>query len=142
MVADLGFDTCVNFVIDSLEGGDALVVDSGGKTRFGISGKAHPTLNIDELTRQEAICIYYDQYWQPAGCEMLSWPFNLVTFDTAVNQGVSQAVQMRLASYNWSQMLMERIDRYAHLADTKPDLAKYFRGWVNRCIMLYKRAKA
>lgn len=136
-----GFDTCVNFVIDSLEGGDALIVDSGGKTRFGISSKSHPTINIDELTRQEAIDIYHDQYWKPAGCDLLSWPFNLVTFDTAVNQGVSQAVQIRLACPTWSQMLLERMDRYAHLVDTKADLAKYFRGWVNRCITVYKRAK-
>lgn len=138
---DLGFDTCVNFVIDSLEGGDALVVDSGGATRFGISSRAHPTLDINELTRQEAIDIYHEQYWKPSGCELLSWPFNLVTFDTAVNQGVSQAVQMRLTSSTWSQMLLERIDRYVHLADTKPDLAKYLRGWVNRCLTVYKRAK-
>ena len=141
MADDLGFDTCVNFVIDALEGGDALVVDPGGKTRFGISTKSHPTISIEELTRQEAVDIYYEQYWKPAGCDLLSWPFNLVTFDTAVNQGVSQAVQLRLASQTWSQMILGRIDRYAHLADTKPDLAKYFRGWVNRCITLYKRAK-
>lgn len=135
-----GFDYCVNFVIDALEGGDAMVVDSGGKTKFGISQKAHPTLNIPELTRAMAVAIYREQYWTPAGCELVPWPFNLIVFDTAVNEGVTQAVKMRLKAYNWAEMLMERVGRYAHLADS-PEMTKFFRGWIGRCVTLYNKAK-
>lgn len=135
------FDYCVNFVIDSLEGGDALVHDTGGKTRFGISSRSHPTINIDNLTRQAAIDIYREEYWLPAGCEMMRWPFNLIVFDAAVNEGVSAAVKMRLACYNWAEMLMERVKHYAEISEL-PDHGRYFRGWINRCILLYQKAKS
>jgi lysozyme family protein len=141
MTAERGFDESVDFVIDVLEGGDCIVEDSGGITKFGISQKAHPTINVSTLTRADAIEIYREQYWKPAGCEMLRWPFCLVVFDTAVNHGVAKAVEMRLKAYNWAELLMERVVRYKFLRDTQPDKSKYLNGWIDRCILLYHKAK-
>ena len=38
-------------------------IDSGGETNFGISKRSYPTLDIKNLTRDDAINIYYNDYW-------------------------------------------------------------------------------
>lgn len=38
--------------------------DPGGKTKFGISAKSYPYLEIENLTKEQAIDIYYRDWWQ------------------------------------------------------------------------------
>lgn len=61
-------------------------------TNFGISACSYPGLDIPNLTREQADEIYHRDYWLKAGCEKLSWPLNLIHFDTAINFGVTTAV--------------------------------------------------
>jgi lysozyme family protein len=37
--------------------------DAGGETRFGISKRSYPALDIKNLTRDEAVNIYYTDFW-------------------------------------------------------------------------------
>jgi lysozyme family protein len=39
--------------------------DPGGLTKWGISQRAHPGLDIPSLTREDAIKIYRTEYWNP-----------------------------------------------------------------------------
>lgn len=39
--------------------------DPGGLTKYGISQKHHPALNIPELTLDEAKELYRKEYWEP-----------------------------------------------------------------------------
>lgn len=38
--------------------------DAGGETKFGISRRQYPNLDIKALTRDDAIAIYFRDYWQ------------------------------------------------------------------------------
>lgn len=128
-----GFAGAVNFVIDKVEGGDKLVVDSGGPTRFGISQKANPDLNIANLTRPQAAA-RYRKYWAQVGADQLPPALALVAFDTAVNHGVEKARAMVAQSGGDPATLLSlRAAEYERLAKD-PDNAKYLAGWRNRLI--------
>jgi len=62
-------------------------------TKFGISAGSYPTVDIVNLTKEQAIAIYERDYWQRSGADKLPWPLNLVVFDSAVNAGVGKAQQ-------------------------------------------------
>lgn len=66
--------------------------DPGGETRWGISKRQYPSLDIKNLSLQTAKLIYLRDYWRAAGCEAVLGPVRFDLFDTAVNAGVRQAV--------------------------------------------------
>jgi lysozyme family protein len=41
--------------------------DPGGETKYGISKRAYPNIDIAKLTLDQALNIYYNAYWQPLG---------------------------------------------------------------------------
>ncbi len=110
--------------------------DPGGETKFGISKRAYPQVDIMSLTVNEAKDIYKTDYWDRAGCDGLAWPLCLVVLDTAVNCGVDKAREFSDAAPNWTDYLFLRIEHYCNLR--KPE---YLRGWINRVLDLWKEAK-
>jgi lysozyme family protein len=94
------FETAVEFVL-AAEGGlvdDAS--DPGGLTKFGISQRAYPNLNIRDLTIDEAKALYRNDYWSRCSCDRLPAGIALILFDAAVNQGVSASIRMLQRSLN------------------------------------------
>lgn len=86
------FARAVSFLIDILEGGDKAVVDTGGLTRWGISKKAYPGVDIENLSRSGAEDIYRRDYWNRIKGDLLPGPIAFLVFVAAVNIGVHQAV--------------------------------------------------
>lgn len=68
--------------------------DPGGETRYGISKRAYPKLDIKNLTAEQASDIYRSDYWGPSGAAALPEPLDMVVFDTAVNMGIGKAIRM------------------------------------------------
>lgn len=68
--------------------------DPGGLTKYGISQRQYPTLDIANLTLDYAKAIYARDYWIPSGCPDLTDRIATCQFDAAVNLGVSQAVKL------------------------------------------------
>jgi lysozyme family protein len=134
------FDRCVDIVI-RLEGGDMITADSGGVTKWGISTKAHPDLNVRNLTLEQAKEIYRKEYWNACGAEFLTWPMNLAVFDCAVNQGVSVAVDIANDALDVAEVIVMRMRRYAKLADNRKDLRQYFRGWIGRLVKVWDASR-
>jgi len=66
--------------------------DPGGETKFGISKRAYPKLDIKALTMTSAANIYLTDYWIPAGCELVPEAVRYDLFDAAVNSGIRQAI--------------------------------------------------
>lgn len=149
------FGSAVAFVIDRLEGGDRAVTDSGGLTRFGISRRSHPDVDVAALTRLEAVAIYHARYWLPIQGDRLPRGLDLLVFDAAVNLGRPWAVRLlqevlrvdvdgllgpetlaaarafRPAS-ELRVLYLERRERYySDLAASKPVYKPYLYGW--RC---------
>ena len=68
--------------------------DPGGATKYGISKRAYPDLNIRNLSKKRAGEIYYNDYWEPCGCEDLPAGIDLIVFDTAVNCGTDKSIRI------------------------------------------------
>ena len=159
------FGSCASFVIDRLEGGSALITDTGGETRWGISKRAHPDVDIAHLTRFGALAIYHDRYWRVIHGDLLPRGLDLAIYDLAVNQGPSQAVRtlqrvLRLAedgimgpltlkaakayrpqSELRAQVNELRLRSYEAIAQTRPAThAKYLFGWRMRVMRVADEA--
>lgn len=67
--------------------------DPGGETKYGISKRAYPDLDIAGLTEEQAGEIYLRDYWMPIKAPELPLPVALMTFDAAVNMGLKRAAQ-------------------------------------------------
>ena len=66
--------------------------DKGGETNFGISKRWYPDLDIKNLSKQEAINIYYTDYWVPSKAEAVNNNLQATYFDMVINMGQHQAV--------------------------------------------------
>ena len=67
LVADYpeDFQKAVDDLINNWEGGYVFDPnDAGGMTKYGISQRSYPTLDIKDLSRDEAIAIYFRDFWQ------------------------------------------------------------------------------
>ncbi|MGH7925661.1 MAG: glycoside hydrolase family 108 protein [Candidatus Binatus sp.] len=67
--------------------------DPGGATKFGISARSYPALEIATLTRAAAIEIYWRDWWLRFGFARLPAAVAAKTFDVAVNMGAGHAIE-------------------------------------------------
>lgn len=65
--------------------------DPGGPTKYGISQRAYPKLNIKSLSRNQAREIYKKEYWDRIKGDELPSDVSRVLFDVALNSGVNIA---------------------------------------------------
>lgn len=123
--------------------------DPGGETKFGISKRSYPDVNIASLTVDGAKAIYYRDFWKPLADAHPAIRFQV--FDFAVNSGIQTAVRKlqaaigvaddghwgaksaaKLADMDVSDVIMlfaaERLDFWRKLS-TWPT---YGAGWAGR----------
>jgi lysozyme family protein len=94
------FDQCFDKLI-SHEGGYVNDPrDPGGETKFGISKRAYPQVDIKNLTLGAAKEIYKRDYWDRAQCDKLPPSVAYVLFDAAVNSGIGQAIRFLQRAVN------------------------------------------
>ncbi len=77
--------------------------DPGGETKFGISKRQYPELDIKNLTEEQAKEIYWRDYWLKAYCpelEEVHPKLAIYHFDTAVNIGIKRAGQILQRAIN------------------------------------------
>lgn len=107
--------------------------DAGGETKYGISKRAFPNLDIKNLTLEQAKEIYESQYWTRAGCPWLkSYELATVVFDTAVNCGVGFAKSCLEKTQDIDAYLELRKQRYFDVITKNPVNRKFRNGWANR----------
>lgn len=156
------FQLAVSWLIDRIEGGlvnDA--ADKGGLTRYGISQRAYPHLNISRLKRQDAEQLYWNDYWYKNNCHCLPPELAMFVFDSAVNHraGVgakllqqalritpvdgdigpkTQAAAMR-ADINevLTLALAMRADLYRAIIAADSSQARFATGWFKRLFLLH-----
>jgi len=118
--------------------------DPGGETKWGISKKEYPDLDIKNLTPELAADLYSKDYWDECGCDNLQYPLCTVVFDTAVNTGVGNAINwlrevQGLDTINASYGIIEkRREYYIDCCNKNTNLIRYIRGWVSRLSDLKK----
>lgn len=66
--------------------------DPGGETKFGISKRTYPHIDIANLTREQAKTIYRRDFWDPLGADAHP-SIRFQAFDFAVNSGIPTAIR-------------------------------------------------
>lgn len=67
--------------------------DPGGETKFGISKRSYPNVDIKALTRDQAAQIYRADFWDRIHADELADGVAFQAFDFAVNSGIETAVR-------------------------------------------------
>jgi lysozyme family protein len=74
--------------------------DKGGETKYGISKRSYPDLNIKNLSIETAKKIYFVDYWLKQKCAFLDEPLALKLFSLSVNMGNKRAALLLQKSLN------------------------------------------
>jgi lysozyme family protein len=86
-----------NLAFDRIIGHEAGYVndpnDPGGETKWGISKRSYPNLDIKNLTRDEAKKIYYYDFWMKINGEKLPDGVSYQLLDFAINSGIVTAIR-------------------------------------------------
>ena len=134
--ADMKFREGLKFVLE--REGSTHVREDGGResSKYGIlksTAKEHGQQgNVKDLTRSDAEAIY-KKIWEKSGAESLPFPLSTVHFDTYVNSPSAAEKILVKSQGNTDVYLRLREQRYARLAETRPEqYGKYLKGWSNR----------
>lgn len=125
--------------------------DPGGETKWGISKRRYPKVNIKELTREEAIELYKVDFWEVIDGAKLPDEVAYQLLDASINHGPDNAVRWLQRSVNVAddghlgpishaainrvppvdivlRFNAERIDFYTKLSTW----SSFGKGWVRR----------
>ncbi len=131
--------------------------DRGGRTRWGISSKAFPNVNLDELTLEGAKELYRTEFWEPLRAGELPPAAGLVLLDWAIHSGaprVARKLQIavgaapdgrigpktlaRARAYAPKELverlLLLRVDYILDICAADP--TQPLQGWLNRVVLL------
>lgn len=92
----MNFETAFNKIIFDHEGGEKITNhknDRGGKTKWGISQKSYPNLDIAKLTIDDARAIYKRDYWDKVKGDLFPYSISFALFDQAINRGVIPSIK-------------------------------------------------
>ena len=155
------FDAAVTKTLER-EGGGAFTddpTDRGGATKYGISQRAYPDLDIANLTEEKAREIYRHDYWnRMRGDDIASQAIAENIFDLCVNMGVktgSKLAQLSLdivpadgiigpqslgvingadESLFKARFAIAKMQRYADICNKDSSQKRFLLGWLNRTL--------
>jgi lysozyme family protein len=132
--------------------------DAGGETKYGISKRAHPDLDIKNLTKEQASQILINDYIVEPGFNDLA-PGSLrdQLIDFGYHSGPSAAIRTlqavlgvpvdgvlgpstRVALQRWdpirlnNALVKARVVKLAALVQAKPQNLKFIKGWLIRAL--------
>ena len=132
--------------------------DMGGETKYGITKRFYPDVDIKNLTKQQAKEIYLKDYWRPSKCDDVPPHLRHIYFDMCVNFGRGGAVRVlqqaavskghkiqvdggigpntlkAIKNLSLDRVRAYRVLRFANLVIKKPDQEKFWLGWFRRAI--------
>lgn len=135
--------------------------DPGGETKYGVSKRSYPNVDIKNLTVEQAKDIYYRDFWLTGPYDQIACgPLAEKVFNTAVNAGNSRAFKLlqqavnkcggnvivdgavgpkTLAAVNsldgqavLSAYRVAQADFYKGLVAADPSKGVFLKGWLNR----------
>ena len=134
--------------------------DPGGLTKYGISKRSYPTLDIAALTLDDAKAIYRRDYWQVVHGDQLPSGLDLLLLDCAINQGPATAIKLLQRALRirddgligpqtlsaaeaampdvLDAFAAERALRY----ELNPNEVTFGRGWYRRLLRMHRHAWA
>ena len=150
------FDEIIEIVLEHEGGYVNDPKDLGGETKYGITKRFYPDVDIKNLTIEQATEIYKKDYWDKNKVESL--PQNLwhIYFDMCVNMGKRTAVKVlqraavnkgrnievdgglgpmtigALKGVELDRVRAFRVKYYVDLITARPEQEKFFLGWFRR----------
>lgn len=140
--------------------------DSGGETRWGISKRAHPEVDIKNLSFEGALFIYERDYWNKSYEKLDSTKLLFKLYDMGVLTGKKNAVKILQKSINSAGKLvlvdgiigpitiaainsldpdllydayLGRLESYfKRISFLRPKNKKYLKGWLARLSYTFK----
>ena len=141
MITPADIDRAIELTI-KLEGGAKYTKnprDPGGETKYGISKKYNPDLDIKSLTREQARHIFLTRYWAPLDLDRFAYlPFAWKVFDIAVTQGLATAKRALIAISTWDtpdavfQLARYQMIYYGVKIVESPEKIEFLLGWISR----------
>lgn len=153
------FDKCINTIIENEGGYINDKDDSGGETKFGISKKAFPDVDIKNLTHEDAIQIYKKEYWIRYKLDLIPKHLQMTYFDMVVNHGYTRATKILQEAHNShssykldvdgvcgsltrkavcnlrkERLQAYRLFFYVQICISNPKNEKFYYGWYKRGI--------
>lgn len=120
-------DGATSFIMDILENEPEKRRDGSDFSRWGINSRAHPDVNLDTLTKEQAAEIYKKDYWDAMNIDSLPNEMKMIAFDAAINQGQGWTKSALEKSGNNPELFMQmRKQRYLELG------GENLQGWLNR----------
>ena len=154
------FHRCIDRILAEEGGLSDHPADPGGLTKYGISKRSYPTLDIAGLTLDDAKALYRRDYWQVLHGDQLPSGLDLLMLDCAINQGPVTAIKLlqrtlriqddgiigpetlSAAAVAMPGLLdafaAERALRY----ELNPNEATFGRGWYRRLLRMHRHAWA
>jgi lysozyme family protein len=149
------FNKCIQVILKNEGGYVNNPADPGGETNYGIAKRFYPDLDIKNLTKDEAIKIYFKDYWSKMNLNgIVREDAVLELFDMGVNAGIRTAVKLAqklvdafadgeigpetesmINEFPADFVELYKCNRkmyYLSLARRKPELKIFLRGWLNR----------
>lgn len=137
------------------------VSDLGGETKYGISKRSYPQIDIKNLSLDQARQIYYCDFWIKGKFEqIIDEPIAVKLFEISINTGITQANKLIQRALRAVEKLVaedgiigpitlkaingadstdllaalksEAAGYYRLIAQTNPSQQKFIAGWLNR----------
>lgn len=147
----IDFDTAIERVLGHEGGYVNDPADPGGETNWGISRRSYPSLDIKNLTREDAKAIYKRDFWEPVASKVSDTALVYQMLDAAINHGMDNAIRFLQRALDVADdghfgprsaaalvmsdikdvhllFMAERLEFWTRLAR----FDRYGRGWVRR----------
>ena len=154
------FDEIIDTVLDHEGGYVNDPKDLGGETKYGITKRFYPDVDIKNLTKEDAKKIYYDDYCVKNRVPQLPKNLRYIYFDMCINQGRGTAVRVLQRACNAkgadlkvdggfgpntikainkytpcdNRVRCYRLKHYYDLVNKKPEQEKFLFGWYRRAM--------
>lgn len=150
----------IDYIIDKWESSDYEDVsgDRGGGTKFGITEKDYPSLNIKSLSRQQALDIFWKDYWKRGKLNQIPPQIQFMQFAGTVNFGVTGQIRalqdaanvtidgvighltlLAAQSVTPRSLFLAQKARYDRIVANDSSQQKFYPGWINRINDIYKQ---
>lgn len=150
------FDTAIPKLLKKEGGLSNDKNDRGGLTKYGIAQKFYPTLDIANLTEENAKSIYRRDYWNPMRLDEVESQIKAeLLFESGVNFGIITITKIAQRVVDVSAdgvvgpktleainkmddtvfvlaMKLAAVDRYRRICNGDKDQKVFLLGWLNR----------
>jgi hypothetical protein len=129
------FLAAVHDLIANWEGGyvdDAK--DPGGETKYGISKRSYPNLDIKGLSVDAAVDIYYRDFWVKPGIDSVGEVYRPKVFNIGALIGPPKARELLVGCDCLDQYKQVLVKYFEAIVIRHPVCAKYLGGWKRRAL--------